>query len=138
VAASVGFSGPGNAAPGAQVGSARVLTRTVRGAAFAVAVSVPGPGRITIAGTGVRTVAGSVAHAGRFTLRVALTQGARRTLARQQRLTLSLQIVYAPPGAPAASARFRLTTLRAVSHPPRRARRSRARRATATAGRASR
>ncbi len=123
-AASVTFSGPGNATAGSPPGSARVLTRTVHGATFLVKVNVPSAGLITITGAGVRTVHKSVSHAGTYALRVTLTQKARAMLARSHRLGLRLRVGYAPPGASAQATIVRVPVLPAVTRRTNHARRA--------------
>jgi hypothetical protein len=110
-AASVSFSGPGNAAAGSgpQAGRARVLTRTVRGASFLVAVSVPGAGRITITGAAVRRASEAVGTAGAYRLRVTLTARERSALRHRRKLRLAVRVAYAPAAGPARSLSFPLT-----------------------------
>jgi hypothetical protein len=113
IAATVSFGGPGNATAGAAPttvkASAAVVTRVVRGPAFRVALRVPGQGRITISGAGIRPVARSVAGAGTYRLRVTLTPRMDRLLHHRRRLKLGLSVGYAPAGGQAASVRFGLT-----------------------------
>jgi hypothetical protein len=108
--ASIDF-GPPNASSGSSTpsASARVLTRTVLGATFLVAVKVPGNGWITIAGAGIRPVAHSVITGGTYRLRVTLTPKARSTLHRRHRLKLRLHIAYAAAGSAASAATVQLT-----------------------------
>jgi hypothetical protein len=126
VAASVTFSGPGNASVGGS-GPARaiVLTRTVHGATFLVAVRVPGAGLITIAGAAIRTLSRRVSGAGAYRLRVTLLPSARRALARTHRLRLALRVTDHPAGATATAASVALTVISPLNHRrPARARRA--------------
>jgi hypothetical protein len=105
--ASVTFSGPGNqtpsAGPHAKAPMVRKTVRTmVRTARFFVSVSAPGKGRITISGSGIRTIGRSVSGAGRYRLRVQLTPAERRLLRRRHSLRLALRVVYAPSAASSA------------------------------------
>jgi hypothetical protein len=124
VAASVAFSGPSNATTGAVPANPQVLTRTVRGSTFMVAVRVPGAGRITIAGAGIRTVHRSVPRAGTYKLPVTLTAGEKRLLARTHKLTLQPRVTYTPPGDSAQDATVRVTVMPALRQRTRHARRA--------------
>jgi hypothetical protein len=130
-AASVTFTGPGNATPGAPAAKATVLTRVVDGTTFFLKVRVPGRGRITVTGAGIKTVRRSVSKAGTYELRVMLIAKARRVLGREHKLELKLRVQYAPAGGPASAATVRLTVRPAV-HRDRRAKK--ARRATSDLG----
>jgi hypothetical protein len=112
---SVTFAGPGNPSGGPVRGSAgrvKILRWVVRGARVALTVTVPGAGRITIAGAAVETVTRSVSHAGAYLLGVTLTAKARRGLAPRRRLNLRLRVRYEP----AAGARSSVATLLTVRH----------------------
>ena len=115
-AASVTFSGPGNAKSGSAPAKPRVLTRTVHGATFLVKVKVPGAGRITITGAGIRTVHRSVSKAGTYKLRVTLTAKEKRLLKHQRKLRLTLQVRYTPSGGASSVATVRLTVEPALRH----------------------
>jgi hypothetical protein len=105
LAASVSFSGPGNATPGATTtqGKASVLTRTVRGWRFLIGVKVPDRGRITITGAGVRGVSAAVRGAGTYRIAVTLTARARAVLKHAHKLKLMMHVRYAPSAAGSAS-----------------------------------
>ncbi|HEY4897337.1 MAG TPA: hypothetical protein VII01_14765, partial [Solirubrobacteraceae bacterium] len=84
VAASVSFTGPGNASP---VGSGavaaagiKVLSRVVHGSTFLLTVSVPGRGRIAITGAQLRTLRRTVTRAGTYRFAVSLKPRARSAL----------------------------------------------------------
>jgi hypothetical protein len=108
-AASLTFAGPGNALLGAVTTTApvKVLSRVVRGSRFSLTVSVPGAGRITIAGAGIRTVRRSVSGAGTYRLKVSLTAQARKALKRK--LKLRLGVGYAPASGQSSRATVALT-----------------------------
>jgi hypothetical protein len=112
--ASVTFSGPGNAVGGGG-GASGVLAPVkaqggvVRGSTFSLAVQVPGPGRVTLAGAGVKSAAVSFAVAGSYRVRVALTAGERRALKRRRKLKLTLRVVYAPAGGASSSVTVSIT-----------------------------
>jgi hypothetical protein len=106
-AASVGFSGPGDATSRSSrspIGKATVVTRTVRGTRFAITVRVPAAGQITITGAGVRRTVAFVRHAGSYRMAVALTPGARSALRHRRRLGLALHVRYLPAGGSGSSA----------------------------------
>jgi DNA-binding beta-propeller fold protein YncE len=118
-AASISFSGPGNASPGGTAGKIRVLSRIVHGSTFLITVSVPGKGWITITGVGIKAVRKSVAHAGTYRLKITLTRAARSVLRSKHKLKLRLRIAYAPAGGSLSSISFSLT-VKPAPHPHRR------------------
>jgi hypothetical protein len=107
-AASITFSGPGNAALATRV---TVLSRVVHGSRFVLRVRVPAKGRITITGHGIRTVRRSVATEGIYRVRVKLTRHAAGALHRRHSLSLKLRVRYAPASGRASIATVRLTVL---------------------------
>jgi hypothetical protein len=109
VAASITFFGPGNSLSGAPPAKARVLTRTVHGTSFILRIRVPGAGRILISGADINRVERSFAKAGAYQLRVTLTTGAKRALARKRRLKFKLHVRYTPPSGPSSSALVQVT-----------------------------
>jgi hypothetical protein len=108
-AASVTFAGPGNASPGALTTTAgvKVLSRVVRGSRLILTVSVPGAGRITITGAGIRTARRSVSGAGTYRLMVSMTGKARKALKRK--LKLKLGVGYTPASGQSSRATVALT-----------------------------
>jgi hypothetical protein len=76
----------------------RISTRTVSGSNFLIKVTVPSGGLIAISGAGIGTAASSVAKAGAYSLRVALTRKMRKLLARRHRLALTLHVQFAAAG----------------------------------------
>jgi hypothetical protein len=110
-AASVGFFGPSNASSsGSSSGaSARVLTRTVSGWRFLVAVRVPGAGRITITARAIKRSSRLVHAAGSYNLSVVLTTRERGALRHKRMLRLTLHVTYAPAGGSASAVSFPLT-----------------------------
>jgi hypothetical protein len=109
-AATVMFTGPGDSS--GRVTPARVITRTVRGLRFSVRVSVWGPGRIRIAGHGVRGAATSATGLGAYKLALSLTSAEGKLLARRHRLRLRLRVWFTPTGGPGDSGAFWLTVKR--------------------------
>jgi hypothetical protein len=126
-AASVSFSGPGNANPTTvRTARVKVLTKVVRGSTFFVRVQVPGRGRITISGAGIKTVRRRAARAGTYEIKVTLTAKDKRALKRKGQLKLALRVAYAPSSGRSSSATVTLTVRPAVHHPTRQARLARA------------
>lgn len=115
-AASVTFSGPGNAPPSAPVSRVRILTRVVHGAAFTVRVKVPGKGRVTISGAGIKRVGRFTRRAGTYQLRLMLTASAMTRLRRRHKLHLRLRVADTLAGGGASAAVVRLTVKPAVRH----------------------
>jgi hypothetical protein len=112
VAATVGFTGPGNASSPARTGKVKVTKKAVRGEAFVISVRVPAKGRITITGTGVKTGRKSVARAGTYRLRVALTGREKRLLRHKHRLKLRLRVAYQPATGSSSTATVVMTVKR--------------------------
>jgi NHL repeat len=109
-AASVTFAGPGDASPpGAAIAKVEMLSRVVRGSTFLVAVKVPGKGRVTISGAGIKTVRKLVSKAGTYRLRVTLTAEEKKALKRKGNLKLGLRVAYAPAGGQTQTATVRIT-----------------------------
>jgi hypothetical protein len=110
-AASITFSGSGNASPGAPTAKVKVLSRVVRGSTFLLHVRVPARGRITIAGAAIRTARRSIARAGTYRIRVTLTPSARKALRdrHSHSLRLTVHVGYRPASGTSSSAAVRLT-----------------------------
>jgi DNA-binding beta-propeller fold protein YncE len=108
-AASVTFVGPGNLSPSAPPATVKLLGRVVHGLAFFLRVEVPGGGRITITGAGIRTVRRTVAKAGVYRLRVTLTAKDKRALKHKRKLKLKLRVSYAPASGASSSVTFSIT-----------------------------
>jgi hypothetical protein len=115
-AASVSFSGPGNASPPAPtpVGKVKLLRHAVRGSSFLLTVSVPAKGQIAITGNGVGPLRRSLARAGSYRFAVSLTAKARAALHRRHghRMTIHLHIAYTPASGSASAANLTLTVKR--------------------------
>jgi len=120
-AATVTFSGPGNARSATATPQARVLTHTVRGTTFLVRVRVPERGRIAITGSGIKPVSRSLDRAATFAVRAALTAKSKHLLARRHGLKLTLRVRYTPAGAGPQAANATLTVKPALRRSARRA-----------------
>jgi hypothetical protein len=114
LAASVSFVGPGNASAfsGPPPGRVKILSRVVHGSSFRLRVSVPVKGRITITGTGIKTVRRAAARAGTYQLTVSLTPKWRRALKHKRKLKLELQVGYQPASGQLSTATVVLTDRR--------------------------
>ncbi|HEV7494820.1 hypothetical protein [Baekduia sp.] len=110
-AATVTFTGPGNAAPATvkAVPKVKVTHTMVSGSRFVLTVRAPGKGSITISGAGIRTIHKSFAKAGSYKVAVTLSAAGKRTLKRRHRLKLSARVGYAPAQGTASSATVALT-----------------------------
>jgi DNA-binding beta-propeller fold protein YncE len=127
LAASVTFFGPGNASATATAPAAakvRILSRVVHGSTFSLRVEVPGRGRITITGNGIRRISRFVGKAGTYKVKVTLTPKNRKLLARKRKLKLELRVSYASAGGQAQAASVTLTVEPAFRHAPRLGRRA--------------
>jgi hypothetical protein len=112
IAASVSFFGPGNVRSKAVVKKVAISARqTVRGSRFAVLVLVPGKGRITISGAGLKTLRKSVRRGGSYRLTISLTpreQGAL-TNKHKRKLKITVHVRYKPAKGSSSTATFSLT-----------------------------
>ena len=115
VVASVAFAGVGN--PALEVPSAtpsvRVLSRAVRGASFILKVRVPGKGRVAVSGRGAKPVGRSVAKAGTYKLRIALTARSRTVLRDKHKLKLGLRVGFTAAAAQSSSSATVALTVKA-------------------------
>ena len=97
--ATITFSGPSNPTPGAPVAKVAVSSKKVlKGFRFSVSVLVPGKGKITISGAGLKTVRKAVKHGGSYKLTVGLTSKERNALkTRGKRKTkITVHVSYRP------------------------------------------
>jgi hypothetical protein len=111
--ASITFTGPGNASSRPATAKVRILSTSVRGAGgFLLSVRVPGKGRITISGAGLRRVTRSVGKAAIYHVRVRLTARARSALRHRHRLRLRVRVGYRPASGSSSTATVALTVKR--------------------------
>jgi hypothetical protein len=114
-AGSSSFSGPGNESkrPGGSATPAKarvkVLSKAVHGARFLLAVRVPGQGRVTVSGAGIRTVRRSLSKAGTAHLRVSLTTKQRTAFRHKHTLKLRLRVAFVPAHDPSSSVTVSVT-----------------------------
>jgi hypothetical protein len=109
---SAAFSGPenqeaptstGKPTPTAKLklGSHKLVERTL-----ALTVTIARPGRVTVAGRGLRSVTRTYAGTGTFKIVVPLTATAKRSLTRKHRLRLSVRVGFTPQFGAASSVKF--------------------------------
>ena len=108
-AGSVSFAGSGNADP-SRTQSVRAKVRasvpkSVKGTALKIAVKAPAGGRISVSGSDVVGVSRKVGRAGSYSVRVVLSQKAKRALkrSRAKRLKTAIRVRYAPTSGSASS-----------------------------------
>jgi hypothetical protein len=89
----VTFTGPGNTTPSGRP-KLRMLSRAVHGSTFFIRVNVPGAGRISVTGRGIRAVRRSVSKARSYRLRVRLSSRQAKAVARGRTLRLRLRVAY--------------------------------------------
>ncbi len=108
VAGSLAFTGRGNVAKGP--GRVRVSgVKAVIGSAGTLRVRVPGDGRVTTSGTGLRRAHATAGKAGTVKVAVRLSKSARRKLARGGRVRLRATVRYVPRTGSPQVAHVRLT-----------------------------
>ena len=91
---------------------ARIVRTSVVHRMLRVVVAVPGRGRLTGGGTGLRAVRRNVSGAGRVTLTLKLNKAAAARLAKHRSLKLAAVIRYTPSGAATQTLRTRKLTIR--------------------------
>ena len=113
--AAAGGTAPATAAsktPPSNRFSIRRLTRNRQRGFAVLSVEVPGPGRITLSGEGLRSVGKQPPAAGIVRLAVQASGDARRTLRESGRVRLEATIAYVPTGGSAARKTREVTLLR--------------------------
>jgi hypothetical protein len=98
VAVSIAFADPGPS-PAQQGAKPKVSKpKAVRGTQATLRVALPGAGRLQMSGSGLTRAAKTASKAGTYTVRVKLTEQARKTLERKRRLTVTVRVVFTPLG----------------------------------------
>jgi hypothetical protein len=116
VAVSIAFAGPGPS-PAPPVAKPKVSKpKAVRGTTAALRVALPSAGRLQTSGSGLTRAAKTASKAGTYTVRVKLTEQARRTLKRKRRLTVTVRVVFTPLGGQASAVTARLTFKQPTGH----------------------
>jgi hypothetical protein len=111
-AATVTFSGPGNATPGGRAAKVRVLRKAVHGARFVITVKVPAAGKLSLTGASTKTLRRAVSRAGSYRLTLGLTGRARHRLRGRGRLRVVLRVRYLPRAGRASSVSVAFTVKR--------------------------
>jgi hypothetical protein len=97
---STSFVGSGNEQPSepdsAQAARLKLGTRKVVRGLLEVRVSLTGPGRVSVSGSGLRSVTRSSSKAGAFTVAVPLSAAAKRSLKGKHKLKLSVRVGFTP------------------------------------------
>jgi hypothetical protein len=101
---SVGFRADGNA-PLVRVSR----SKAVKGSAARLRVRVPDAGRISVAGSAVRRTGRSATKAGTYSVRVALTSKARKSLKKRKRLKVNVRVSYRAKDGRSTNTRVSLT-----------------------------
>jgi hypothetical protein len=116
VAMSIAFADPGP--PPAQPGAKPKVSKpkTVRGTQATLRVALPSAGRLQTSGSGLTRAAKTASKAGTYTVRVKLTEQARKTLQRKRRLTVTVRVVFTPLGGQASTVTARLTFKQPTGH----------------------
>jgi hypothetical protein len=94
---SVSFAGPGNvpASPDPVAPSVSVSKlAAVTGSAATLKVRVPAAGQISVAGASLRSASVSASKAGSYSVRIALSQAAKKSLKRKKTLKVSARVSY--------------------------------------------
>ncbi|HST56781.1 MAG TPA: NHL repeat-containing protein [Solirubrobacteraceae bacterium] len=112
-AASITFTGAGNAVPATPVApAARVAvskTRAVRGVRGVLSVKVTGNGSLTVSGVRVKTVTRITTRAATYHIKVALTPAGIRLLAKRKTVRTRVRVVFKRPGTQTVTAVVSLT-----------------------------
>ena len=116
VVATVVFFGPGNPTPGtpkaASTPTSKVKTKakTLKGFRFAIDVTIPAKGKLTISGTGLKTLHKSV-NARTYKLTIRLTSAKRKALQRQHKskLKIKVHLLYKPASGKSSTATVSVT-----------------------------
>ncbi len=106
------FGGDGNVLPTpgpveASVGVSK--SKGVSGSIAKLRVRVPDGGRISVTGSSIRRTGRSAAKAGTYTVKIALSSKARRSLKKKTKLTVSARVSYRAKGGQAASKIIKVT-----------------------------
>ena len=112
MAASVSFFGPGDVRSKAVIKKVAISARKiVTGSRFAVLVLVPGKGRITVSGAGLKTLRKSVRRGGNYRLTISLTPREHRALTNKhkRKLKITVHVRYKPAKGSSSTATFSLT-----------------------------
>lgn len=109
------FGGPGNqlARPTAQKGVKVSPPKATRTASLSLRVALPGPGRVSVSGSGLRPVSRKASRAATYTLKVKLTARQARARRRTSPIRLKAHVRFVPAAGPSSSVTVPLTFKRA-------------------------
>ncbi len=109
---SIGFAGDGNTSPMPNPVSASVSVARLKaaiGPAAKLRVRVPGAGRISVAGASIRRSMVSASRAGSYSVRIALSAKAKRSLKKTKKLKVGVRVSYRSKSGQSASKRVSIT-----------------------------
>lgn len=81
----------------------------VKGSTASVTLKVPGPGDITIKGSGLKTAKKHVGKAGTYTVKATLSASGKKSLKRHKKLARTLSVSFKPNGGTAATKKVKVT-----------------------------
>jgi hypothetical protein len=113
-AGTVTFAGPGNTvgrskAPAATRKVTANVRTTIRGTSATLKVKVPGKGRLRVSGSGLTPTTRTVGRAGTYGVTLKLSQRARRSLARGQRVRVRVAVRFVPAQGKSSSVNVKTT-----------------------------
>ena len=112
LAGSIGFAGQGNAPSSPEVAKATVRVsklKAVTGGAAKLKVRVSGAGRVAVAGSSILKATRSASRAGTYTLQVALSTRAKKSLKARGKLKVAVKVLYQPKVGRSASTSVTIT-----------------------------
>lgn len=113
VIGSVTFTGGGNEAPGSGPAVGLIVKasapKSIIGASGSVTVTVPGRGKITVAGSGLLSMSKLAVRAGKLNVIVRLTSKATRTLAKRKRYATTVRVRFTASDGRSASSSLKVT-----------------------------
>ena len=119
-AATVTFTGQGNAGPLAIIGADKVTVsrpKAIRGTVGSLRIAVPAKGRLTVSGPTVQSRRSSLAGATTVSVRLALTRAAARAMSRKRSLRATVKVTFAPAEGKSSSVTLSVTFKPRVSSP---------------------
>lgn len=112
-AGSESATGAGDAKP-SRASARLTVSQLSAGLSAAIAVRVSGPGRVRVAGTGVRTSAKRVARAGRYRVVLRLNRTAGKTLTRRGKVSTRVRVTFRSGSGKTATRRMTVRFKKAV------------------------
>jgi hypothetical protein len=90
--------------------------KAIRGTQATLRVALPSAGRLRTSGSGLARAVRTASKAGTYTVRVRLTERARKTLQRKRRLKVTVRVVFTPLGGRDLTVTARLTFKQPTGH----------------------